>query len=158
MINYLNENERDKKASADLLEFLVEILNAAAISGGSDYLLAKRLDIILTSDRGEGRSIRELMLRLVDMYCSGLITDLAAGNLGLSRSEIAICAMSVIGMEPATICKICKYENEQSFYNRRADIRRKIGLERQASLEGYLLDRAESLKRQRESRIAEMIM
>ena len=38
------------------------------------------------------------------------------------------------------------YDSDQTFYNRRADIRKKVGLDRTASLEGFLND--ESLHRQ----------
>ena len=155
-MDYLSESERSRQAAGELLKFLVEILNAAARSGESEYLLARRLNLVLTASRGEGRSIRELLGILSEQYCSGLMSALLREFPELTPGETSICGMMVIGMEPAAICKICRYDNEHSFYNRRAEIRRKLGLGRQVQLERYLLERSEKLGLERRRRIVEM--
>ena len=146
---YLREQERLNKAARELLDLLVDIVNAAAISGDSEYLLAKRLHLILRSKRGEGKSLREVFVRLADFCCSGFITTLVRQYPELTGHERSICAMLVIGMDPGTICKVCGFEHEQTFYNKRKEIRRKLGLEHNTPLEGYLKDWVTRLNRER---------
>ena len=52
--------DRDRMVPAvhALVELVSEIANAAARSGENEYLLAKRLDLILSSSRGEGKIIK----------------------------------------------------------------------------------------------------
>lgn len=140
-------------AAEELLDFLVEIVNAAAISGDSEYLLAKRFHLILSSKRGESKSLREVFTRLADFCCAGFITTLVQQYPDLTVNERSICAMLVIGMDPGTICKVCGYEHEQTFYNKRKEIRRKLALDHGVPLEGYLKDWIARLKRERAVRI-----
>ena len=151
--DYVKEQERLNTAASELLELLVDIVNAAAISGESEYLLAKRLHLILSCKRGEGKSLREVFTRLADFCCSGFITTLVRQHPDLTMHERRICAMVVIGMDPGTICKVCGFEHEQTFYNKRKEIRRKLGLEHNTPLEGYLKDWISQLKRERALRI-----
>ena len=65
---YIAEQEELNAAAEELLDFLVDIVNAAAISGDSEYLLAKRLHLILSTNRGEGKSLRAVFTRLAD-FC-----------------------------------------------------------------------------------------
>ena len=64
--------------------------------------------------------------------------------------------MMAIGMDLVTICKICGYENEQTFYNKRKEIRRKIGLKHTVSLEGYFHDWIARLETARADRIGDL--
>ena len=150
---YIKEQEQLNKAARELLDLLVDIFNAAAISGNSEYLLAKRLHLILSSKRGEGKSLREVFVRLADFCCSGFITTLARQHPDLTLHERTICAMLVIGMDPGTICKVCGFEHEQTFYNKRKEVRRKLALEHNTPLEGFLKDWIVQLRRERAIRI-----
>lgn len=150
---YIAEQEELNAAAEELLDFLVDIVNAAAISGDSEYLLAKRLHLILSTNRGEGKSLRAVFTRLADFCSAGFITALGRQYPDLSPSERSICAMLVIGMDLGTICKVCGYENEQTFYNKRKEIRRKLSIDHGVPLEGYLKDWIARLKRERSVRI-----
>ena len=97
--DYITGQEELNAAAGELLDFLVEIVNAAAISGDSEYLLARRLNIILSSKRGEGKSLREVFMRLADFCSAGFITMLSRQYPDLTQNERSICAMIVIGME-----------------------------------------------------------
>ena len=154
---YVSEQERLDAAASELLIFLVEIINAAARSGESEYMLAKRLNLILTSRRGEGRTLRDVFTRLADFCCGGFITRLGTDCPDLSPSEKAVCSMMVIGLEAGTISKVCGFEHEQTFYNKRKDIRRKIGLDHSAQLEVYLQEWIDRLKDDRSRRIGELL-
>lgn len=123
-----------------LVELLSDIANASAQSGESEYLLAKRLDRILSSSRGEGRTIKEQFLCLADLHEAGLLTYLEQISPELTRSEIGMCGMIMLGLEPPCISRVLGYDHEQTFYNKRTDIRKKLHLERDESLEGYLSD------------------
>lgn len=132
--------DRDRMVPAvhSLVDLLSEIANAAAQSGDSEYLLAKRLDRILTSPRGEGRSIKENFLRLADLHEAGLLTHLEQTVPDLTHSEIGLCGMIMLGLEPPCISRVLGYDHEQTFYNKRTEIRKKLHLGRDESLEGYL--------------------
>ena len=121
-----------------LIEFLSDIANAAALSGENEYLLAKRLDRILSSPRGEGRTIKDQFFCLADLHEAGLLTYLEQIAPDLTRGEIGMCGMIMLGLEPVCISRVLGYDHEQTFYNKRTDIRRKLHLERDESLEGYL--------------------
>lgn len=153
LIDYLSEQEQLNATAHELLSFLVEIVNASARSGESEYLLAKRLNLILTSGKGEGRTLRKMFMRLADFCCSGFITAIGVDCPELTQCERSICAMMVIGLDPATICKICRYENEQTFYNKRKEIRRKFKLERPVLLEAFFKERIACLERERAMKI-----
>ena len=140
------ERKRVEPAVRSLTELLADIANAAAQSGESEYLLAKRLDRILSSSRGEGRGIREDFMLLADLYTCGLLSDLSEQFPSLTRSEIGLCGMIVLGMDPVCIDKVFGYDHGQTVYNKRTDIRKKLHIERSASLEGYLNERAAAIR------------
>lgn len=142
----LSDRARINPAMRELTEFLSDIANASAISGESDYLLAKRLSRILSSPRGEGRSLRDAFLSVADGYESGLMSWLAQQFPELSRTEIGICGLMTVGLDPGCISKILGYEHEQTFYNKRTEIRRKIGLDRNTPLEKFLLEKIDELR------------
>lgn len=157
LTEYLSEQERLNAAAGELLDFLVDIVNASASSGNSEYLLAKRLNLILSSNRGEGRSLRDEFTHLADFCYAGFITSLVTDCPDLTQSERSICSMMVLGMEPGTICKICGYESEQTFYNKRKEIRRKFRLDRPVPLEGFLKERVTRLQQERSTRIGGLL-
>lgn len=136
---------------------MAEIANASAQSGSNDYLLAKRLDRILSSPRGEGRTIKEEFLVLSDLYSSGLLTWLEEAFPNLSRNEIGLCGMLTVGMEPACISKILGYDHEQTFYNKRADIRKKLNLSHNDSLERHLKGLADLLKKEHDAAMKQFL-
>jgi len=144
------DRERTEPAVRNLIDLLSDIANAAARGGDSLHMISKRLDRILSSSRGEGRTIKEQFLILSDLYDSGLITWLKCNYPELTRNEIGLCGMITIGLDPACIDKIFGYDHEQTFYNRRADIRRKLGLDRQIPLERFLTEQAELLREEHE--------
>ncbi len=145
------DRARINPAMRALTELLADIANASAISGESDYLLAKRLSRIMSSPRGEGRSVREAFLTIADAYESGLMSWLKQRYPELSRSEIGICGLMTAGLDPGCISKILGYEHEQTFYNKRTEIRRKLGLDRNVALEKWLLDKITELRDQHDS-------
>ena len=153
LTEYVSEQERLNAAASQLLEFLVDIVNAASLGGENEYLLAKRLNLILSVNRGEGRTLRDAFTRLADFCCAGFITSLTEQCPELTINERSICGMMVIGMEPGTICKVCGYEHEQTFYNKRKEIRRKLGLEHPVQLDGYMREWIARLLRERATRI-----
>lgn len=158
LTDYLSEQEHLNKASAELLELLVDIVNATTRGGESEYMLAKRLNHVLSSDRGEGKSLRDAFTRLCDFCCAGFITSLRAKYPELSYNERSICGMMVIGLEPGAICRICGYENEQTFYNKRKEIRRKFDLDRAVQLESFLREWIARLRRERSLRIGLLLL
>ena len=105
-----------------LAELMADVANAAAHSGDSAHLLAKRLDRIFSSDSGEARTFKEAFFVLSDVCNAGL------------------------GLDPACISKVLGYDHEQTFYNRRTDIRKKMGLDRTVPLEGYLDEESRKLQ------------
>ena len=143
-------SDRDRMIPAlqNLVELLTEIANAAAQSGDSEYLLAKRLDYILSSPRGEGRTIKDHFLTIANLHESGLLTVLEQLYPELTRSEIGLCGMITLGLEPPCISRILGYDHVQTFYNKRTEIRKKLHLEREESLEGFLARKAAQLKTQ----------
>ena len=141
------DRSRLDPASRVLTGLLTDIANAASQSGDSEYMLAKRLDRILTSPRGEGRSVREEFLLLSDACHAGLLTWLAEQYPDLTRNELALCGMIALGLDPLCIGKILGYDHEQTFYNKRADIRKKLQIERSVSLEGFLREQAAVIRR-----------
>ena len=144
----LISHDRDRMVPAvrSLVELLADIANAAAQSGDSGYLLAKRLDHILASPRGEGRTIKEQFLILADLYEAGLITYLEQTEPALTRNETALCGMIMLGLEPPCICRVFGYEHVQTLYNKRGDIRKKLHIETEALLEEYLSGLIDQLK------------
>ena len=138
-----------------LVDLLAEIANASAQSGSSDYLLAKRLDRILSSSRGEGRSIKEAFFMLSDLYDSGLLTWLGKKYPALTRNEIGLCGMLTLDMEPACISKILGYDHEQTFYNKRTEIRKKLQLRHDESLERYLSRLIDRLQEEHDAALAQ---
>ena len=139
-----------------LVELLSDIANASAQSGESQYLLAKRLNSILLSPRGESRSIRESFLILANLDDSGLLSRLTREFPELSNSELGLCAMITVGLDPVCISKILGYDHEHTFYNKRADVRKKLGLPHNIPLEGYLFERVQSLRKAHDAFIGEL--
>ena len=133
-----------------LTDMLVDIANESAMSGDKIYLLARRLDRILSSPRGEGRTVREDFAVLSDLYDAGLISWLRQNFPELSPGDISLCAMLSLGVEPICISKVLGYDHEQTFYNKRRDLRRKLGLEHDVPLEKYLAGQAEQLRKDHE--------
>lgn len=140
--------DRDRMVPAvhALVELVSEIANAAARSGENEYLLAKRLDLILSSSRGEGKIIKGHFLALADLHEAGMLTYLEQIAPELSRSEIGLCGMIMLGLEPPCISRVFGYDHVQTFYNKRTEIRKKLHLERDVPLEGYLNSLVEQLK------------
>ena len=141
------DRDRTWPAIQVLAELMADIANAAAHSGDSVHLLAKRLDLIFTGTSGEGRTFKEAFFILADVCNAGLITSLAARFPELTQTELALCAMILLGLDPACICRVMGYDSDQTFYNRRTDIRKKLGLDRPVSLEGFLLAESQQLQR-----------
>ncbi|MBR0223578.1 MAG: hypothetical protein IJL93_04800 [Bacteroidales bacterium] len=137
---------------------MTDIANASALSGESEYLLAKRLDRILTVPRGEGRTIRDAYIRLADISEAGLITFLRQMYPELSANEAGLCGLIMLGIEPACISKIFGYDHEQTFYNKRKDIRKKLHLEHEMPLEGFLKEQIEQLRSENEDRLHGIMM
>ena len=150
------ERERIEPAVRDLIELLSDIANAAARGGESLHMLSKRLDRILSTSRGEGRTIKEEFLILSDLYDAGLLTWLRHRYPQLTRNEIGLCGMITLGLDPICIDKVFGYDHEQTFYNRRADIRRKLGLERSVPLERFLNEQAARLRGEHEDSLREI--
>ena len=125
-------------AIKNLVELLTEIANASGQSGDNEYLLAKRLDYILTSSSGDGRTIKNHFLTIANLYASGLLTWLEQLYPDLTRSEIGLCGMIALGFEPICISRILRYDHVQTFYNKRREIRKKLHLEHDEPLETFL--------------------
>lgn len=155
--DYLARQEQLNKAARELLDFLVDIVNAAALSGDSEYLMVKRINLVLNSRRGEGKTFRDDFTRLADFCCGGFISSLKENHPDLSASERSVCGMLVLGMEPATISRICGFEHEQTFYNKRKEIRKKLGLEHSTPLEAFLQERIEQMNRERSEQVESML-
>ena len=151
------DRARIDPATRTLVELLSDIANASAQSGESQYLLAKRLNNILISPRGEGRIIKESFLVLANLYDSGLLSELVRECPELTHSELVLCGMLTVGLDPVCISKILGYDHEHTFYNKRADIRKKLRLSHTVPLEGYLSDRAQSLRKEHETYLRELI-
>ena len=154
---YVSRQERLNEAARDLLDFLVDIVNAAALSGDSEYMMVKRINLVLNSRRGEGKSFRDAFTRLADFCCGGFISFLEREHPELSRSERSICAMLMIGMEPGAISRICGFEHEQTFYNKRKDIRKKFGLEHVMPLESFLREMIDRMNQDRAAQVESML-
>ena len=137
-------------ATQVLVDLLSDIANASAQSGDNEYLLAKRLHRILYASRGEGRTIKQDFLLLANHYHAGLLSWLKRTYTDLTHNEIVLCAMITLGLDPSCISKILRYDHEHTFYNKRADIRKKMHLEHTVSLEGFLADTTASLRKQHE--------
>ena len=129
-----------------LAELMADVANAAAHSGDSAHLLAKRLDRIFSFDSGEARSFKDAFFVIADLSNAGLLTALADRFPNLTHTELALCGMIRLGLDPACISKVLGYDHEQTFYNRRTDIRKKMGLDRTVSLEGYLDEESRKLQ------------
>lgn len=150
--------ERDlvDPAVRTLVDLLSDIANAVAISGESQYLLSKRLSNILLSPRGEGRSVRDAFVILANLYDSGLLSRLSRECPELNPSELGLCAMLTVGLDPVCISKILGYDHEHTFYNKRADVRKKLGLAHSIPLEGYLSDRVQALREEHDRYLSEL--
>lgn len=149
--------KRTVPAVRSLTELLADIANASAQSGDSEYLLAKRLDRILSSPRGEGRSVKDAFIQLADLYSAGLLSHLKQHYADLTPNEIALCGMILLGIEPACISKVFGYDHVQTFYNKRKTIRRKMHLAHGIPLEGFLKDLSARIRHETEERIRELV-
>ena len=151
-----DRRSRFDPAARNLIELLADVANASALSGENMHMMAKRLDRILLSDRGEGRTVKEDFQTLADLSQAGLTRRLTGLYPDLTPGETALCAMLLAGLEPACISKICHYEHVQTFYNRRKDLRKKLRLEHGESLEGFLEGLAGELRREDDSLFLKM--
>ena len=140
-----------------LAELMADVANAAAHSGDSAHLLAKRLDRIFSSDSGEARTFKEAFFVLSDVCNAGLLTALAGRFPDLSQTELAICGMIRLGLDPACISKVFGYDHVQTFYNKRKDIRRKLQLEHEIPLEKFLQKQIERLREEKEAQLRDLI-
>jgi DNA-binding CsgD family transcriptional regulator len=152
-----SDRGRIDPATRILVELLSDIANASAQSGESQYLLAKRLNNILISPRGEGRIIKESFMVLANLYDSGLLSELVRECPELSHNELILCGMITVGLNPVCISKILGYDHEHTFYNKRADVRKKLRLSHTVPLEGYLSERAQSLRKEHEAYLRKLI-
>lgn len=144
-------------AIRELTELMTDIANASARSGNSEYLLARELDRILRESRGEGRSVKEAYLRLADICEAGLLDWLKKEYPQLSANEVNLCGLLMLGIEPACISKVFGYEHEQTFYNKRKDIRKKLKLDHDEPLEVFLKEQIERLRRRKEEQFRKLI-
>lgn len=140
-----------------LTDLMTDIANASARSGKSEYLIAKELDRILTESRGEGRSIKDAYIRLADVCEAGLITWLRQSYPELSPNEAGLCGLVMLGIEPPCISKVFGYDHEQTFYNKRKDIRKKLKLEHGVPLERFLQEQIGRLRQENEDRLRALI-
>lgn len=143
------ERDRIEPAVRILVELLSDVVNAAALSGESVHMLAKRLNRILTSSRGEGRTIKDQFMIVSDLYASGLLTWLQMHYPSLTRNELGLCALIILDLDPASIDRIFGYDHGQTFYNKRGEIRKKLQLDRSTSLEGFLKEVSDQLRQER---------
>lgn len=150
------ERARIGPSARILVDLLVDIANESAMSGDKVYLLARRLDRILTSPRGEGRSVKEAFAALSDLYNDGLLTWLRQNFPELTPGDISLCAMLSLGVEPICISKVLGYDHEQTFYNKRRDLRKKLGMEHDVPLEQYLAQEVEQLRSSHEQRLRQL--
>lgn len=157
LLNFIvTEKKRVGPATRNLMDLLSDIANASAESGENHYLLAKRLHHILLSPRGEGRSIKGDYLYLADLYNEGLLTWLRKEYPDLTSNEVVLCAMLTLGLEPPCISKVLGYDHEHTFYNKRAEIRKKLRLDHNDPLEGFLAGQAERLEQQHKAFIRQL--
>ena len=151
LLHFLADDQyRIDPAARVLVELFTEIANASAQSAENEYLLAKRLHRILTATRGHGRTIKEDFLLLANLYDWGLLTHLEK-TYQLTRGDLVLCGMITLNMEPACISKILGYDHERTFYNKRADVRKKLGLEHTVPLEGFLEEQIEMLRKEHQA-------
>ena len=143
------ERDRIEPAVRILVELLSDVVNAAALSGESVHMLAKRLNRILTSSRGEGRTIKDQFMIVSDLYASGLLTWLQMHYPSLTRNELGLCSLIILDLDPASIDRIFGYDHGQTFYNKRGEIRKKLQLDRSTSLEGFLKEVSDQLRQER---------
>ena len=144
----LADRNRIEPAVHTLADLLTDVANATARSGDSLHMLSKRLDRILATSRGEGYSVKESYLSLSDICDAGLAADLQRRFPALSRTEAGLCCMIVRGFDPSCISKVFGYDHEQTFYNKRTEIRRKLGIDRSVPLERFLNDEAARLRKE----------
>ena len=144
------EQYRIDTPSRLLVVLLSVFANASAQSGDNEYLLAKRLNRILTAPRGEGRTIRECFLVLANFYNGGLLSQLEK-TYHLTRNDLVLCGMITLGMEPACISKILRYDHERTFYNKRSELRRKLNLNHGVPLENFLNEQSVELLSRRKT-------
>lgn len=141
----------------ELVELMTDVANASAQSGSSEYLLAKRLDRILSTPRGEGRTIKDAYIRLANIHEAGLISYLEQRFPELSPNEAGLCGLIMLGIEPACISKVFGYDHVQTFYNKRKDIRKKLQLEHEIPLEKFLQKQIERLREEKEAQLRDLI-
>jgi len=151
------DRARVDPATRILVDLISDIANAAALSGESQYLLIKRLNGILLSSRGESRSVKDAFLILANLYNSGLLSQLALEHPGLNHNELVLCSMITVGLEPVCISKILGYDHEHTFYNKRAEVRKKLGVAHDIPLERYLFERVEHLRQAHDTFLRELM-
>ncbi len=143
-----DERLRIDRAVRILVDLLTDIVNASALSGESVHMLAKRLNRILTSARGEGRTIKDEFMVLADLYEGGLLTWLQMHHPSLTRNEVGLCGLITLDLYPASIDRIFGYDHGQTVYNKRGEIRKKLQLDRAVPLERFLKEKSEQLRQE----------
>jgi len=151
------DRARVDPATRILVDLISDIANAAALSGDSQYMMVKRLNGILLSPRGESRIIKESFLILANLYAHGLLSQLALEHPGLNHNELVLCGMIMVRLDPVCISKVLGYDHEHTFYNKRADVRKKLGVAHHIPLDRYLDERVEKLRQEHDSFLRELI-
>ncbi len=64
--------------------------------------------------------------------------------------------MLTVGLDPVCISKILGYDHEHTFYNKRADVRKKLGLAHNIPLERYLSERVQALRKEHDRYLSEL--
>lgn len=147
----INEEELMNALSCRV-EAVKQVMDIASLSGTNANLLYSKIQHYINAPH-HGTNLAKNMTIVANLLCYGLADYLRDNYPKLSENDIEICALLALGFPAHSIENMYNYSNTNSYYNRRARIRKKINLHETTNLEPTLLAIIKELKEQREKEI-----
>lgn len=122
----------------NLVDLVRETMATAAISGENPVLLVKRLKKNFSVQHSNVESLIRTLPALADVTCSGLITCLRARFPMLTENDIMFVSMSALKFDQNCIDYAFGYCNVRTYYNKRHEIRKKMGIPDNILFEDYI--------------------
>lgn len=122
----------------NLVDLIRETMETAAVSGENPMLLVKRLKKNFSVQHSNVESLIRTLPALADVTCSGLITCLRARFPMLTENDIMFISMSALKFDQNCIDYAFGYGNVRTYYNKRHEIRKKMGIPDNILFEDYI--------------------
>ncbi|MBQ0025639.1 MAG: hypothetical protein KBT00_07980 [Bacteroidales bacterium] len=157
MSNFL-ERHHQKKDIDSLVEMVLAVMNAVAVSGTNSDLLNKKLHKLFTLNKDKienSKTLVRCLPSLANIYCNGFVDYIREHYPELNDKDIEFFSLIALGASSNCISMVFGYEHYVTFYNKRMKLRKKLMLSTPQEFEDFISDVLSKLREDYEASLTE---